>query len=396
MPRSRELPKPDAAAEGHSAALRERIVKAIRAAGGALDFERYMALTLYAPGLGYYSAGQTRFGPGGDYTTAPLMSDLFARTLARETAQVLEDCAGDTVLELGAGSGRMAADMLRELEALDRLPARYLILEVSADLRARQGEAIAGLPAGLRERVDWLERLPQTPLRGVILANEVMDALPVRRFQRAQTGPEALAVGLDAGGGFSWLPQPPDDALAAAVAAIERDRGGPLPVGYVSEWCPSLEPWVAALGDVLAAGAALLVDYGYPRAEYYHPERRMGTLLCHYRHRAHDDPFLWPGLQDITASVDFTLAARAGLQAGLELLGFTTQAHFLAGAGLPALLETEAAGDPNRAAELAQQAKPLLFPGEMGERFKVLGLARGLKAPTPGFRFVDHRDRLGA
>lgn len=396
MPRPHDLPGPDAGAVAHSAALRERIVKTIRAAGGALDFERYMALALYAPGLGYYSAGQTRFGPGGDFTTAPLMTDLFARTLARETARVLEACAGDTVLELGAGSGRMAADILRELEALGRLPARYWILEVSADLRARQADALADLPAGLRARVDWLERLPRVPLRGVILANEVMDALPVRRFQRADAGPQALAVGLDADGAFTWRLQPPDDALAAAVAEIERDRGGPLPAGYVSEWCPALAPWVGALADVLAAGAALLVDYGYPRGEYYHPERGMGTLLCHYRHRAHDNPFLWPGLQDITASVDFTVAARAGQQAGLDLLGFTTQAHFLAGAGLPALLEAAAAGDPNRAAELAQQAKPLLFPGEMGERFKVLGLARGLTAPTPGFRFVDHRDRLGA
>ncbi|WP_308443943.1 class I SAM-dependent methyltransferase [Spiribacter halobius] len=394
MPRPPDLPTPDADARAHSEALRERLVRAVRAAGGALDFERFMALALYAPGLGYYSAGQTRFGAGGDFTTAPLMSDLFARTLARETARVLAAIDGDTVLELGAGSGRMAVDVLRELARLDAAPARYLILEVSADLRAAQAEALRELPEGLRKRVLWLDRLPAEPIRGAILANEVMDALPVRRFQRGEATVEALAVGLDASGGFTWVPQPADAALAEAVAAIERERGERLPAGYVSEWCPSLAPWVAALADALEAGAALLVDYGYPRGEYYHPQRGMGTLLCHYRHRAHDDPFLWPGLQDITASVDFTLAARAGTEAGLDLLGFTTQAHFLAGAGLPALLEADAAGDPGRAAELAQQAKPLLFPGEMGERFKVLGLARGLGEPTPGFAFVDHRDRL--
>lgn len=394
MPRPSDPPAPDAVAAAHSEALRARIARAIETAGGALDFERYMALALYAPGLGYYSAGQTRFGPGGDFTTAPLMSDLFARTLARETARVLAASDGDTVLELGAGTGCMALDVLRELAALDGLPARYLILEVSADLRAQQAETLAALPEDVRARVGWLDRLPATPLRGAILANEVMDALPVRRFQRGEAGVEALAVALDAEGRFTWRAQPADEGLAEAVAAIEAERGERLPTGYVSEWCPALAPWVAALAEVLECGAALLVDYGYPRREYYHPERGMGTLLCHYRHRAHDDPFLWPGLQDITASVDFTLAARAGCEAGLDLLGFTTQAHFLAGAGLPALLEAEAAGDPNRAAELAQQAKPLLFPGEMGERFKVLGLARGLAAPTPGFAFVDHRDRL--
>ncbi len=389
-----ELPQPDEAALAHSRALRERIDAAIAMAGGALDFAEYMALALYAPGLGYYSAGQQRFGAGGDFTTAPLMSDLFSRTLALEVARVLADVNGDTVLEFGAGTGQMAADILLGLEAADALPARYLIVEVSADLRAEQAKTLASLPAGLAQRVEWLERLPVSPIRGVVLANEVLDALPVRRFRRNATGVESLAVGHDEHGNLAWQPRPADDELTGAVETIEQSLGQPLPPGYCSEWCPGLMPWVHSLADLIEAGAALLIDYGYPRAEYYHPQRSTGTLLCHYRHRAHDDPFFLPGLQDITASVDFTAVAEAADTAGLALLGFATQGNYLAGAGLPQLLEQMAAGDPNRAAELAQQAKPLLFPDEMGERFKVVGLGRGLATPLVGFGFADHRDRL--
>ena len=392
--RADELPQPDEAALAHSRALRERIDAAIAMAGGALDFAEYMALALYAPGLGYYSAGQQRFGPGGDFTTAPLMTDLFARTLALEAARVLEDVGGDTVLEFGAGTGRMAADILLGLQAADALPRRYLIVEVSADLRAEQARTLEALPSELAERVTWLERLPKQPIRGVVLANEVLDALPVRRFRRSASGVDALAVGHDARGNLAWQPRPADEELFAAVAEIEQTLDQVLPEGYCSEWCPGLRPWVHSLGDCIEAGAALLIDYGYPRAEYYHRQRATGTLLCHYRHRAHDDPFFLPGLQDITASVDFTAVADAAEAAELSLLGFATQGNYLAGAGLPQLLEQMAAGDPNRAAELAQQAKPLLFPDEMGERFKVLGLGRGLTAPLVGFGFADHRDRL--
>ncbi|PZA00862.1 SAM-dependent methyltransferase [Gammaproteobacteria bacterium 2W06] len=387
-------PAPDAAAARHSAELRERIDAAIAMAGGRMDFAEYMALALYAPGLGYYSAGQTRFGPGGDFTTAPLMSPLFAWTLAREVQRTLEAVDGDTVLEFGAGTGRMAADLLEALAAADARPARYLIIEVSADLRAEQARTLEALDPDLRDRVTWLERLPATPIRGVVLANEVMDALPVRRFQRTATGVDCLAVGHGGDGALAWQTRPADDELQAAVAGIEAAIGERLPAGYCSEWCPSLAPWVAELGELLAAGAAFLIDYGYPRAEYYHPQRATGTLLCHYRHRAHDDPFFWPGLQDITASVDFTAVADAGLDAGLDLLGFATQGNFLTGAGLTEVLQAQAGDDPDRAAELAQSAKPLIFPDELGERFKVLGLGRGMAAPLPGFSFADHRARL--
>ena len=388
------VPLPDAEAVAHSDRLRERIDAAIAMAGGAMDFADYMALVLYAPGLGYYSAGQTRFGPAGDFTTAPLVSALFSRTLAHEVSRVLSAVGGDTVLEFGAGTGQMALDVLIELDRLGAAPRHYWIVEVSGDLRAAQAQTLAALPAHLRGRVEWLERLPAEPLRGAVLANEVLDALPVRRFLRTGDGVENLAVAIGEDGALRWQPQPADQALRQAVAEIEADLGGRLPADYSTEWCPSLGPWIAALGDVIEAGAALLIDYGYPRREYYHPQRATGTLLCHYRHRAHDDPFFRPGLQDITASVDFTAAARAGIAAGLELLGFATQGNFLAGAGLPGLIEASAADDPQRAAELAQQAKPLLFPDEMGERFKVLGLGRGIEATLPGLAFADHRMRL--
>lgn len=389
-------PPPDEAAARHSAELRARIDAAIAMAGGRMDFAEYMAMALYAPGLGYYSAGQTRFGAGGDFTTAPLMSPLFAATLAREVQRTLEAVDGDTVLEFGAGTGRMAADLLEALAAAGAAPRRYLIIEVSADLRAEQARTLEALDPDLRDRVAWLERLPSAPIRGVVLANEVLDALPVRRFQRTASGVEALAVGHDETGALAWQTRPADDELQAAVAAIETATGERLPAGYCSEWCPSLAPWVAELGALLDAGVALLIDYGYPRAEYYHPQRHTGTLLCHYRHRAHDDPFFWPGLQDITASVDFSAVADAGRDAGLELLGFATQGNFLTGAGLTEVLQARAGDDPHRAAELAQSAKPLIFPDELGERFKVLGLGRGMNAALPGFGFADHRARLSA
>lgn len=398
MPRSPEqvaLPKPDPYAAEHSARLTERIHTAIAQAGGQLAFDRYMAMALYEPGLGYYSAGQPRFGSAGDFTTAPLVSTLFSRTLAYQVAELLEALGGGVVLELGAGLGRMAADLLSELERLGYLPERYLILEISAAQRQEQAQTIAQRIPGLRQRVQWLDRLPGTPLRGVILANEVMDALPAKRFQVDPDGlqEQLVAVGEDAD--LTWTLAPAEPALSAAVASIEAELGTRLPPGYVSEWNPRLAPWLASLADILEAGAALLIDYGYPRTEYYHRQRCMGTLLCHYRHRVHDDPLALPGLQDITAFVDFSLAARAGVEAGLELLGFATQTHFLLGAGLPRLLEAEAARDPNQAVELTQQAKTLLFPNQMGECYKVLALGRGIQTALKGFTWIDLSDRLG-
>lgn len=386
---------PDPSAAEHSTRLAERIRAAIGRAGGRLPFDRYMALALYEPGLGYYSAGQRRFGPAGDFTTAPLISELFARTLAQQVAQILAAVDGGVVLELGAGTGQMAADLLSELERLERLPERYLILEVSAALRQEQAQTIARTIPKLRARVEWLDRLPQTPLRGAVLANEVIDALPVKRFQTTPKGLQEQVVTLTEDKTLAWALTPAGPELGAAVANIEAEMGSRLPPDYVSEWCPQLAPWITSLAGTIEAGTALFIDYGYPRAEYYHPQRHMGTMLCHYRNRVHDDPLTLPGLQDITAFVDFTLTAQAGIKAGLEVLGFTTQAHFLIGAGLPRLLEAETARTPEHAVELAQQAKTLLFPGQMGERYKVLALGRGISLPLSGFSWIDFSNRLG-
>lgn len=386
------LPAPDEDARAHSERVEAHIRQAIADAGGALPFNDYMAAALYAPGLGYYSAGQARFGRGGDYITAPLVSELFARTLAREIARILDGLGGGEILEVGAGTGHMAADVLTELDRLDRLPERYRILEVSASLRAEQAETLAERAGGLSEQVAWLDGLPDEPINGVILANEVMDALPVKRFR--MDGEQVREIVVTDEGALRLDLAAPDEGLADAVEAIQSEIGRSLGSGYTSEWSPSLAPWLGSLSDGLARGVALLVDYGFPRPEYYHPQRGAGTLVCHYRHHAHDDALRWPGLQDISAFVDFSLAAQAAEQSGLAIAGYNTQAHFLMGAGLPQLLDEVAASDSTRAVELTQQSKQLMLPGEMGERFKVLAATRDYHGELAGFSQFDHRHRL--
>jgi len=323
------------------------------------------------------------------------VSNLFSRCLARQVADILEVTGGD-VLELGAGLGTMAADVLGELAALDRLPEQYFILEVSADLAARQRERIGALPPELAERVRWLERWPERAMHGVVLANEVLDAMPVSRFvlRGAPGAQQVRALGVAAAGAgeshdqFVWRETEAPPELALAVAGILQALPEPLPDGYVSEICLAFQPWVASLAAQLEHGVALLIDYGLPRAQLYHPERTTGTLRCHFRHRAHDDPFVNVGLQDITAWVDFSRVAEAADGAGLEPLGFATQAAFLIGAGMESLLTTDmqlADGDPQRQARLAGEARRLMLPGEMGEIFKVIALGRGYHEPLAGF-----------
>jgi SAM-dependent MidA family methyltransferase len=384
------LPLLTAEERAHSESLVDHIRAFMRERGGVIGFDAWMRLALYAPGLGYYSAGATKLGSGGDFVTAPEVSSLFSRCLARQCAEVLQLTGGD-VLELGAGTGRMAADILVELAALDCLPDRYFILEVSADLVDRQRARLAQLPNELSSRVQWLDRWPERVMRGVVLANEVLDAMPVERFV-IRTRPDgldvrALAVGL-AGNGFEWRETSPGPALMHAVADIVEALPAPLPDGYVSEVCLAFQPWMASLAAQLEQGVALLIDYGLPRAHLYHPERSAGTLRCHFRHRAHDDPFINVGLQDITAWVDFTRVAEAADSAGLEVLGFASQAAFLIGAGMESLLTAgmQLSGDDPRArAQLAGEARRLLLPGEMGEVFKVIALGRGYESPLAGF-----------
>ncbi|HLY51644.1 MAG TPA: SAM-dependent methyltransferase [Steroidobacteraceae bacterium] len=375
----------------HSEAVAAHIRAELAAAGGWLSFERFMELALYAPGLGYYSAGSVKLGPGGDFVTAPEMSELFGRCLARQCAGVLRETGGG-ILELGAGSGALAATVLAALESEGRLPDRYAILEVSADLAARQRARIAALAPRLRERVVWLERLPPAPLRGVILANEVADALPCRRFTLRGGSVRELGVRLAPDGSFQDAEAEPERALAAGCAAVLGGALRALADGYTSELNLRLAPWIRALGECLERGVLLLTDYGLPRAHYYHPQRSSGTLRCHFRQRAHEDPFVNLGLQDITAWVDFTRVAEAAHEAGLEVAGFATQAAFLLALGLEQ--EVAAAADIVTRSRLAGEARRLVMPEEMGEAFKAMALARGYDAPLAGFALQDLRRLL--
>ena len=378
-----------------SEAVAQLIAAEIAAGAGWLSFERFMELALYAPGLGYYSAGAFKIGAGGDFTTAPEVSALFGRCLARQCAQVLRATRGD-ILELGAGTGSLAAALLVELATLGALPERYAILEVSADLAARQRERLAQLPAALRRRVVWLERLPERALPGVIFANEVADALPCRRVRWGADGLSEIGVSLaeavDMPVGFREREVPADPALRRAWDDIIAGLPAPLPALYVSEVCLRVTAWIGALSACLERGVLLLCDYGLPRRHYYHPQRMSGTLRCHFRHRVHDDPYINVGLQDITAWVDFTRVAEAGAAAGLTVSGFATQTAFLLALGIEEMVAA-APGDAERA-RLAVEAGQLLMPGEMGESFKALALARGFDEPLTGFALQDLRDSL--
>ncbi|MGH8371352.1 MAG: class I SAM-dependent methyltransferase, partial [Gammaproteobacteria bacterium] len=335
-------------------------------------------LALYAPGLGYYSAGARKFGAAGDFITAPELSPLFSRCLARQAVEVFDALGGGDILELGGGSGIMAADILSELARLERLPERYLILEVSADLRERQRETLHQKVPGLLERVQWLDTVPES-FTGLIVANEVLDALPVQRFRRDAEGWSEYTVTLD-GDAFNSGTRAVGAELTTALTALEASLPSPLASGYSSELCLQLPGFMRALADTLERGAMLFVDYGYPRNAYYHADRSMGTLMCHYRQRAHDDPFLYPGLQDITAHVDFTAVAEAGVDNGLELAGYTTQAHLLLALGI--------AGQANNMAS-TREVKLLTLPEEMGERFKAIGFTKQIDEALTGFALRD-------
>lgn len=385
-------PEPDAEALAHSARVVEAVAREIEQAGGWISFRRYMDLVLYAPGLGYYAAGSRKLGADGDFVTAPEISPLFARCLARQCAEILAAVDGGELFEFGAGSGAMAAELLLELESLGCPLRRYRILEPSPELRQRQRETLsARAPNGL-DRVEWVEALPRRPIAGVVLANEVLDAMPVQCFVLTERGVSERGVGLS-DQGLTWVEREAETVLRERVEQILEGRARPAP-GYRSELNPGLGPWLRSLAGLLESGAALLIDYGYPRHEYYAEERRDGTLLCHYRHRAHDDPFLWPGLQDITASVDFTAVAERAVDAGLAVAGYTTQAGFLIASGLDSVYQAALDARPEQLYALSQQVQRLTLPAEMGERFQVIGLTRGLDRSLSGFSLRDLAHRL--
>ena len=399
------LPTPSPAAAAHSVRLTTLIKKEISAKGGWISFARFMELALYAPTLGYYTAGAHKLGAAGDFITAPELSHLFAQTLARQVAQIMAGSA-PLVLELGAGSGKLAGDMLAELELLGSLPERYYILEVSADLRARQQTL---LQARWQDRVVWLDALPDC-FSGAIVANEVLDALPVHLVEWRETpivgrvsarpctsNPVGLksdlqhecnylyerGVAMDETG-FVWQARDIADAdLLAAAQAINA------PAPYLSEICLAARGLIHSLANCLQQGAMLWIDYGFGAGEYYHPQRRCGTLMCHYRHHAHDNPFLFLGLQDLTAHVNFTDIAECGIDAGLEFMGYTNQAFFLINCGITELLKNTSPDDVLAYAPLSAQLQKLTSPAEMGELFKVIALGKNLAEPLIGFRRGD-------
>ena len=390
------LPEPSALELAHS----ERLAQVIRdeiAARGPMEFARFMELALYAPGLGYYSAGRTKFGADGDFVTAPELGDVFARCLARALAPVIGEIGPEqaTVFELGGGSGALCVDLLLALQAQDRVPARYLLLEPSATLRQEQQRRVEGtLPASLATRVAWLDRPPEHSWRGIAVANEVIDALPTFRFVKRDGEVWAEHVVVDAPGGFRLIDRPADAWLASAVAHVERSLGGALPEGYRSEVLPQLPAWIDAVIGTLQQGLAVFVDYGYPRRAYYTPARRDGTLICHYRHHAHADPLNWVGLQDLTAFVDFTALAEACSAIGLGLVSYSTQAQFLLACGLEQVLGDAQSSGAEAQYALSQQVKRLMLPGEMGERFAVATFARGIDCDSLPFAGIDRSASL--
>ncbi len=379
------LPEPTPDAREHSERVAAHIRSEIAASGGWIGFARYMELALYAPGLGYYSAGAKKLGKAGDFVTAPEISPLYGQTLARQVKQVL-DAGFDEVLEVGAGSGALAATLLEELERSGKTPRNYLILELSADLRERSRDTLAARVPHLLERVAWLNRLPPS-FSGVVLGNEVLDAMPTH-VVRVQGGKvEEGGVGmrndrLD----WSWR--------VASGELLDAARSLKLPEGFRTEIPLAARGFMRSLAGVLEKGVALFVDYGFPQKEYYHAQRKDGTLMCHYRHHAHADPFFLPGLQDITSHVDFSAIAAAAREGGLELAGYTSQAQFLVNCGITEVMSRTPAEDGARFLPLANQANWLMSPAEMGELFKVIALGRGYAAPLLGFREGDRRQAL--
>jgi SAM-dependent MidA family methyltransferase len=370
-----ELPSPDPQALASSRALLDRLGAELAAAGNWISFARYMELVLHEPGLGYYAGGARKLGAGGDFTTAPEMTPLFGRALARQVAELLQP--GEAVLEFGAGSGVLAASML------DVLSVPYFILETSPELKERQQRLLG-------TRVQWLDHLPRN-FRGVMLANEVLDAMPVHALAWTRGGIAERGVCVNEGQ-LAWSDRPAAGAVLAQAGKIALEL--PPSGRYESELGLLGRQWLRSLGRLLERGAILLIDYGFPAREFFHPQRSMGTLACHYRHRVHGDPFYLPGLQDITAHVDFSALAQAAVDGGLDVLGYANQAQFLVNCGITDLLAKENPEDAKRYLPAAAAAQKLLSPAEMGELFKVLAVGKGVNQPLLGFGRGDRSAAL--
>lgn len=380
---------PSEIALAHSRSVQVMIREKILAANNWISFEHYMNLALYAPGMGYYSSGATKLGSAGDFVTAPEISPLFGRTLAQQLWQISQHLTRFNILEFGAGSGKLARDILLELEKSAALPEKYYILEVSADLRERQQSRLKQEIPHLADRIEWLEQLPDQ-FTGVVLANEVLDAMPVHIVKwHADTVLERGVTWQN--DQFAWQDRPIPDAELQAIAGQLTAEISPdnQPIDYVSEINLAAVHFMRSLTSTLQQGIILLIDYGFGRSEYYHPQRNQGTLMCHYRHHAHDDPFYLPGLQDITSHIDFSAITQAGQSGGLVLLGYTTQAYFLLNCGITGILAQTSAEDTSHYLPQSGQVQKLVSPAEMGELFKVIAFGKNFFEPLSGFNTGD-------
>jgi SAM-dependent MidA family methyltransferase len=385
------FPVPSVEALAHSDRLKQYIVKDIERSGDRITFARFMELVLYSPGLGYYSSGSVKLGKDGDFITAPEVSPLFSRCIARSIIPVLSEMESPAILEVGAGSGVMASDILLEIENSAFSLNHYAILERSADLIQRQQQTMLQRVPQWRERIEWWHEIPQKMQR-IIIANELLDALPVHRVAYVDGEWQELNVRVDNQGCFDWcIGALSDPRLLVRMQQLEH-RYGTFTDGFVTEINLAAEDWLKTMADQLQQGIILLIDYGQTQSSYYHPERNQGTLMCHYRHQAHGDPFAFIGLQDITAHVDFTAMADKALEAGLAVNGFTTQAHFLLGSGITQMCQENE--DVKKQLDFANQVKKLTLPQEMGETFKVIAFSKNVDVPLPGFQFRDMRDLL--
>ena len=387
-----ELPQPDEASAAHSRRVAEHICQCIEEAGGSISFAEFMQHALYAPGLGYYVSGTTKFGVDGDFVTAPEVSPLFGQVLARQIAAVLEQMDDGQIFELGAGSGVLAATILKKLSMLNSLPERYYVLEVSADLKQRQQEYLSSAVPDLAARVEWLSELP-VEFSGVIVANEVADALPVERFTKIGGQLRQIRVVAE-NGQFHWQQNDVPDLLGDAIDNLEKKIDRPFPDHYQSEICLALRPWTNDLVNCLREGLIFMFDYGVTNREYYAPDRYEGWLRCHFRHHAHNNPLILPGIQDLTAWVDFSALADAAVDSGAAIAGFVSQAHFLINGGLPEELAGFTSLPVEEQLELSRQTKLLTLPGEMGENFKCMGLCCGDITPPVAFHESDRTHML--
>jgi SAM-dependent MidA family methyltransferase len=388
------LPTPSTDAQLHSEKLTQRIKQQLNRQGH-LSFAQFMQMALYTPGLGYYANSLPKIGAQGDFITAPEVSPLFSQCIARQAAQVLKTLEHPNLVEFGAGRGTMAKNILLELNAQEQPIEHYYILELSADLRLVQQETLQALPAHLFEKVIWLDSLPETPIEGVFVANEVLDAMPIERLKLEphQTS-QAMVVFNETKQQFEWDYLPITDHLLQRFSnGILHFIGDPSPDGYETEINLNIRPWLKSVFEAMEKGLLLLIDYGYTRREYYQPARVMGTLRCHYQHLAHNNPFFYPGLQDITAHVDFTAVAESAFDVGFKIAGFSTQAHFLMSSGLLELSATST-DDITESLKIAQQIKTLTLPDEMGETFKVIALTKKTDMSLMGFQLRDLRHQL--